>query len=339
MAETTSSTDDGQDEPLREDIRLLGRILGDIVREQEGEAVFEIVERIRQTSVRFHRDHDAPARRELEAILDALSDDQKSKIIRAFSSFSHLANIAEDQHHIRRMRAHAVAGSAPPQGTVADAFRRCNEAGIGAERLREFFSEALVSPVLTAHPTEVRRKSTLDREVEIARILQARDRVQLTPDEIALDEQRLRRAILTLWQTNMVRRSKLDVVDEVMNGLSYYGQTFFEAVPDLHCAVGDALSGLAGEGALGGASAEVPTFLRLGSWIGGDRDGNPFVTADVLQQTVRLHAGTALRYYLAEVHALGAELSLSSTVVAISDELRALADASPDHSPHRELEP
>ncbi|HEV7873393.1 MAG TPA: phosphoenolpyruvate carboxylase, partial [Enterovirga sp.] len=265
--------------------------------------------------------------------------DQKSKIIRAFSSFSHLANIAEDQHHIRRMRAQAVAGSAPPQGTVADAFRRCNEAGIGAERLREFFSEALVGPVLTAHPTEVRRKSTLDREVEIARILQARDRVQLTPDEITLDEQRLRRAILTLWQTNMVRRSKLDVVDEVMNGLSYYGQTFFEAVPDLHCTVGDALSGLAGEGALGGASAEVPTFLRLGSWIGGDRDGNPFVTADVLQQTVRLHAGTALRYYLAEVHALGAELSLSSTVVAISDELRALADASPDHSPHRELEP
>ncbi|HEY0353879.1 MAG TPA: phosphoenolpyruvate carboxylase, partial [Enterovirga sp.] len=339
MAETTSNFDQDHEGPLREDIRLLGRILGDNVREQEGEEVFEIVERIRQTSVRFHRDHDAPARRELETILDALSDDQTSKIIRAFSSFSHLANIAEDQHRIRQMRSHSLAGSAPPQGSLADVFRRCEEAGIKPATLRAFLSEALVSPVLTAHPTEVRRKSTLDREVEIANILQARDRVQLTPEEVALDEQRLRRAVLTLWQTNMVRRSKLDVVDEVMNGLSYYRQTFFEAVPDLHCAVDDALGSLADEASPSGASAEVPSFLRLGSWIGGDRDGNPFVTAEVLQQTVRLHAGTALRHYLAEVHQLGAELSLSSTVVSISNELRALADASPDHSPHRELEP
>jgi phosphoenolpyruvate carboxylase len=339
VAEITSSLDQDNEEPLREDIRLLGRILGDIVREQEGDEVFEIVERIRQTSVRFHRDHDAPARRELEAILDALTDDQTSKIIRAFSSFSHLANIAEDQHHIRQMRAHSFARSAPPQGTVADVFGRCKEAGISAATLRDLFSEALVSPVLTAHPTEVRRKSTLDREVEIARILQARDRVQLTPEEVALDEQRLRRAVLTVWQTNMVRRSKLDVIDEVMNGLSYYGQTFFEAVPDLHSAVDDALSGLGGEASSSAAPPEVPSFLRLGSWIGGDRDGNPFVTAEVLQQTVRLHAGTALRYYLSEAHQLGAELSLSSSVVSVSDELRALADASPDHSPHRELEP
>lgn len=326
--------DRDQDEPLREDIRLLGRVLGDIVREQEGEEVFGIVERIRQTSVRFHRDHNPPARQELEAILDALTDDQTSKIIRAFSNFSHLANIAEDQHQIRRARAHSLAGSAPDRGTLADVFHRCAEAGIDATTLRGFFSEALVSPVLTAHPSEVRRKSTLDREMEIAAILQTRDRLQEIPDELAADEQRLRRAVLTLWQTNMVRKSKLDVIDEVMNGLSYYGQTFFAEVPELHCAVDDAMSRLECN-----ASPEVPSFLRFGSWIGGDRDGNPFVTADVLRQTVRLHAGTALRYYLGEVHQLGAELSLSSTVVGISAELQALADRSPDHSPHRELEP
>ena len=338
LTEIRTSLDREQDEPLREDIRLLGRILGDIVREQEGEEVFAIVERIRQTSVRFHRDHDTPARRELEAILDALTDDQTSKIIRAFSSFSHLANIAEDQHHIRRTRAHALADSPPHRGTLADVFRRCEEAGLEVARLRGFFAEALVSPVLTAHPTEVRRKSTLDRESEIAGILQTRDRFQATPDEVAAEEQRLRRAVLTLWQTNMVRKSKLDVVDEVMNGLSYYRQTFFNEVPDLHCAVDDALNRLKGD-AGPDARPEVPSFLRIGSWIGGDRDGNPFVTADVLRQTVRLHAGTALRFYLGEVHQLGAELSLSSSVVAVSDELQNLADRSPDRSPHRELEP
>lgn len=339
MVQITPNSEQDHEATLHEDIRRLGRILGDIIREQEGEQVFEIVARIRQTSVRFHRDHDAPARRELETLLNGLSDDQSAKIIRAFSSFSHLANIAEDQHHIRQTRTDALAGASPPQGSIAGVLKRCKEAGISAESLREFFSQALVSPVLTAHPTEVRRKSTLDREIEIAGILQARDRIQLTPEEVALDEQRLRRAVLTLWQTNVVRTSKLDVTDEVMNGLSYYGQTFFEAVPDLHSAVDDALSRMAVEDGTANDHPEVPTFLRLGSWIGGDRDGNPFVTAEVLQQTVSLHAGTALRYYLAEVHQLGAELSLSSRVVSVSDELRALADASPDRSPHRELEP
>jgi len=338
LTELFTSFNRDDDEPLREDIRLLGRILGDIVRQQEGEEVFEIVERIRQTSVRFHRDDDISARRELEAILDALTDEQTSKIIRAFSNFSHLANIAEDQHHIRRKRADSLAGAAPDRGTLADVFRRCEEAGIDAAKLRDFFSEALISPVLTAHPSEVRRKSTLDREIEIAGILYTSDRIQSTADEVAADEHRLRRAILTLWQTNMVRTTKLNVIDEVVNGLSYYWQTFFEEVPSLHCSVEDILRRV--EGAAGAdASVELPSFLRLGSWIGGDRDGNPFVTSDVLRQTVRLHAGTALQFYLGEIHQLGAELSLSSNLVLVSDELEALADRSPDHSPHRELEP
>ena len=158
----------GKDRPLRDDIRLLGRILGDTVREQEGEAVFDIVERIRQKSIRFHRDNDEAARHALEAILNDLSPGQTVQIVRAFSYFSHLANIAEDQHHIRRTRAHTLAGAAPRAGTIAHAIDRAQDAGIGAAELEAFFDEALVSPVLTAHPTEVRRKSTLDREMEIA---------------------------------------------------------------------------------------------------------------------------------------------------------------------------
>ena len=161
----------GKDRPLRDDIRLLGRILGDTVREQEGEAVFDIVERIRQTSIRFHRDNDEAARHSLETILNNLSPGQTVQIVRAFSYFSHLANIAEDQHHIRRTRAHTLAGAAPRAGTIAHAIDRAQDAGIGAAELGVFFDEALVSPVLTAHPTEVRRKSTLDREMEIADLL------------------------------------------------------------------------------------------------------------------------------------------------------------------------
>ena len=163
-----------KDEPLRADIRLLGRMLGDTVREQDGCDVFEIVERIRQASIRFHRDNEVGARRELEATLDSLDSAQTLSIVRAFSYFSHLANIAEDQHHIRRNRAHVRMKSEPRPGALPHAFKRAAEAGIDAAELRAFFDHALISPVLTAHPTEVRRKSTLTRELEIARLIDAR---------------------------------------------------------------------------------------------------------------------------------------------------------------------
>ena len=180
-----------KDFPLRDDIRLLGRILGDTIREQEGEAIFEIVERIRQTSIRFHRDEDEIARRELETILNSLSRGRTNQIIRAYSYFSHLANLAEDQHHVRRSRAHAMAGvhameaAAPREGTLARALKLIQEAGISHTALQAFFGSALVCPVLTAHPTEVRRKSTIDREMEISQVLARRDRQRLTPEEEA----------------------------------------------------------------------------------------------------------------------------------------------------------
>lgn len=197
-----------KDLPLRDDVRLLGGILGDTVRGQEGETVFGLVEEIRQTSVRFHRDEDEAARRELEGLLNGLSPRQTTRIIRAFSYFSHLANIAEDLHHIRRTRAHALAGSAPREGTLAHALARAREAGVTPARLRAFFADALVSPVLTAHPTEVRRKSSRNREAEIARLLTLRERGQLTPEEQAATDEALRRAVLTLWQTSILRWTK-----------------------------------------------------------------------------------------------------------------------------------
>src|SRR6478735_6780116 len=231
-----------EDAQLRTDIRLLGRILGDTVRDQEGADVFGLVERIRQTSIRFHRDEDKLARRELETILDSMSTADTVRIVRAFSYFSHLANIAEDQNNIRQMRARSTAGGTPRPGTLALTLSHARTAGFSAADLRRFFAGALVSPVLTAHPTEVRRKSTMDREMEIAALLDRRERVQLTPEELRASDEQLRREVLTLWQTNLLRRTKLTVRDEVANGLSFYDYTFLHEVPRLHGALEDRLN-------------------------------------------------------------------------------------------------
>jgi len=322
-----------EDARLRTDIRLLGRILGDTVRDQEGADVFDLVERIRQTSIRFHRDEDKLARRELETILDSMSTADTVRIVRAFSYFSHLANIAEDQNNIRQMRGRGPAGPRP--NTLTQTLAHAKAAGIGAAELRRFLGDAQVSPVLTAHPTEVRRKSTIDREMEIAGLLERRERVQLTPEEAEACDEQLRRAVLTLWQTNLLRRTKLTVLDEVANGLSFYDYTFLHEVPRLHCALEDRLNQEEG----GGAPGELASFLTMGSWIGGDRDGNPFVTADVMRGTLRLQSSRIMSFYLEELHVLGSELSLAAHLADVSDELRALAERSPDTSPHRSGEP
>ena len=329
--------DADKDRPLREDIRLLGRILGDTVREQEGEEIFGLVEQIRQASIRFHRNNEPAARRELEATLDSLSAEQTLAIVRAFSYFSHLSNIAEDQHHIRRNRAHKAAGSPPRPGSLAFAFQRTRETGVEPEALEAFFDGALVSPVLTAHPTEVRRKSTLTRELEIATLLDERDRAA-DAIELATNEEKLRRAVLILWRTNMLRQTRLKVIDEVANGLSYYDYTFFRELPRIYGAIEDRIDALSGET----RTKPIASFLRVGSWIGGDRDGNPFVTADVLNEAMRQQSARALGHYLDELHELGAELSLASTLTPVTKELAALADAAGDlrrRAPRRALSP
>ena len=331
----TLLTEAEKDRPLREDIRLLGRLLGNTVREQEGEEIYKIVEEIRQTSIRFHRDNDTPARDELEAILDGLTPAQTIQIVRAFGHFSHLANIAEDQHHIRRTRAHAIAGSAPRTGSLIYALDHARKMGFGVPELQAFFNSAHISPVLTAHPTEVRRKSTLNRELGLAELLERRDRMVATPEENEALEERLRRDIVTLWQTNLLRETKLTVLDEVLNGLSYYDYTFLRELPRLHSMLEDQLQALDPEG----KTHEIESFLRIGSWIGGDRDGNPFVTADVLESTLSMHSQRIFRFYIEEVDKLSRELPLSDGIISVSDAVRTLADMSPSASPHLQREP
>jgi phosphoenolpyruvate carboxylase len=214
-----------KDAPLKEDIRLLGRLLGEVIRHQEGDTVFEIVETIRQTAVRFRRESDPQAGADLDRLLKKLTRDQTNSVVRAFSYFSHLANIAEDQHHNRRRRAYLLAGSAPQAGSIAATLHKLDTAGVPGKAVQSFFSDALISPVLTAHPTEVQRKSILDAGREVARLLAARD-LPMTAGEKSRNTELLHAEVSKLWQTRMLRYSKLTVDDEIENALSYYRITF-----------------------------------------------------------------------------------------------------------------
>ncbi|ORE94632.1 phosphoenolpyruvate carboxylase [Stappia sp. 22II-S9-Z10] len=325
------TTEADKDAPLREDIRLIGRLLGEVVRAQEGGEIYALVEQVRKLGLRFHRDDDPTARDELEDILSHLSRGGAIQVIRAFSYFSHLANICEDQHHIRRNRAHQIAGSEPRSGSLDMTMKRLKEGGIGTAEIRRALDKALISPVLTAHPTEVRRKSALDREREIAAILTARDRGNLTPQEEAATEGTLERAILTLWQTSILRRNRLGVPDEVVNALAYYDYTFLEELPRLYNMLEDDLGANPAEDPL-------PAFFRMGSWIGGDRDGHPFVTAEVLKTATGLNSDKIFDHYQRELFSLAGELSLDERLVKVSAEVAEMA-ALADPTPHQASEP
>jgi phosphoenolpyruvate carboxylase len=328
-------TETEPERPLREDIRLLGRLLGDTVRDQEGGPAFDLVEHVRQSAIAFHRDENVAARSQLERILDGLSREQTMIVARAFSYFSHLANLAEDLHNSRRSRQAAIAGEPPTDGTLARALDRVSAAGIGGDALAAFMRDAVVAPVLTAHPTEVQRKSVRDLEMQVEQRLQVRERTRLTPLEAAANDEALRRAVLSLWQTRILRLEKLEVLDEVANGLSFFEQTFLPELPQLYATLEDELQ----RRYPGHVPRELPSFLRVGSWIGGDRDGNPFVTATVLERTLRMQSVRVFAHYLEQLHALGAELSMTTLVAEVTPELTALAERSPDTSPHRRDEP
>lgn len=333
---TVPATD--KDLPLREDIRLLGRLLGDAVRAQEGAPAFELVEAVRQAAVRFAREGHAEDRARLHDLLDNLPPDTALRVVRAFAYFLQLANIAEDSHRARRRRAHEHMGSPPRAGTLAFAIDAVREAlgndDAAAARLSDFFRHALVSPVLTAHPTEVQRQSTLKALQQIAALLEQRDRMALTPDERVDTEAELTRQVLTLWQTRLVRGERLRVIDEVKNGVAYFRSTFFTEVPRLYAST-EALV----RARFPDMTWQLGTFLQVGSWIGSDRDGNPYVTGEILQETLRLQAAAAFDFYLGEVHTLGQALSISRALRPATAALEALAALSPDTSVQRADEP
>ncbi len=297
------------------DIRFLGKLLGDVIRAYGGEALFARTEAIRSASVERHRGlGEAGA---TGVALGALNLDDTLDFVRGFMLFSMLANLAEDRQGVA-----AEAGA-----DMASAIEKLRADGVSREDVAALLGRALIAPVLTAHPTEVRRKSMIDHRNRIAELMKLRDAgTGETPDGDRVDEAILRQIAL-LWQTRVLRRERLYVTDEVETALSYLRDVFVPTLPALYQRWDRALG------------ARVPSFLRPGSWIGGDRDGNPFVTAASLTAALARACETVLGHYLEAVHALGAELSISTEHALTDAGVDALARASGDTADARADEP
>ena len=297
------------------DVRLLGKMLGDVIRAYGGEKLFRQTEYIRSTSVDRFRGVEGAG--ESDRGLGALNLDDTLNFVRGFMLFSLLANLAEDRQ-----------GLAHEEGaTVEEAFARLKNEGISPDALLAMLSNSLIVPVLTAHPTEVRRKSIIDHKNRIAALMAMRDEGQSSTADGDDIDSAIYRQIALLWQTRPLRREKLFVTDEIENARAYMQEVFLTALPKLY---------MRWEKALG---ARPPGFVRLGTWIGGDRDGNPFVNAETLRYAVTRDGGTAIRHYLESIHKLGAEISISSGMSETPESVLALADKSGDLAPSRADEP
>src|SRR5246127_503397 len=265
----------GAPEPMREDIRLLGAILGDTVREQNGEEVFDLVEGARVESFRVRRSE--IDRADMARMFEGIDIHHALPVIRAFSHFALLANGAEDIHRERRRAIHVEAGEPPQDSTLAATYRKLDAAQLDSVTVVEALTDALVSPVITAHPTETRRRTVFDTQHRITELMRLRLHGHTeTPDGREIETE-LRLQILMLWQTALIRLQRLKIQDEIEVGLRYYHAAFFEVIPQVNTEVRDALQARWPDAHL----LEKP-ILRPGSWIGGDRDGNPNVTADVV---------------------------------------------------------
>jgi len=329
------STDPGS--PLREDIRLLGKTLGEVIRQNEGRAIYDVIEKLRRAAVKFRREGDSRDGELLQRQIRRLAGPQATSVTRAFTYFLHLSNIAEDHDQNRRQRSQELSGADEPPGSLRHALDFLKERGVGRRKILRYLNDACIVPVLTAHPTEVQRKSTLSLHRDISLALAGLG-AALAPHERQYLRQRLQGLVMTLWQTRLLRRQRLTVLDEIENALSYYDSTFLPAIPRLYQDLAHRLQG-PGRPASDTPSTELPPFLRMGSWIGGDRDGNPGVDAATLEQALLRQSTRVLRYYLHEIKELGTELSISQTLGAISPRLSALSQASQDASPHRQDEP
>lgn len=313
------------DDAMRDEVRLLGGILGEVIRKEGGEALYEHVEAVRQASIAYHRDPASHPAKRLEKLLTAMTVDQAAGLAHSFALFSLLANIAEDRATRRRARDQSEAGARldTPEGTL----KRLADQGVDKAAVTDLLREALVSPVLTAHPSEVRRKSVIDRIAAISDLLDACDKAgaACTPGSIT---EPLRRQIVILWATRLVRNQGLVVQDEIETVVSFMDRIFLHVAPKQLSAWRRLLD-----------APDLKPFMRVGSWVGGDRDGNPNVDAVVQADAFRTQSRAVLNFYLDEVHALGAELSLAAELAEVSPALQALADAAQDPSPHRADEP
>ncbi|SOE00935.1 phosphoenolpyruvate carboxylase [Blastococcus haudaquaticus] len=324
--------DRADDAPLRDDIRLLGRVLGEVIGSQAGQDVLDLVESTRVEAFKIRRSE--VDRADLAERLSGLDIRSSNHVIRAFSHFSVLANLAEDIHHERRRRFHRREGSPPQAGSLAATIALLDDADLDADVVARELAGALVCPVVTAHPTEVRRRTISQVQRHITDLIRQRDRAAGGEVDDARWSAELWRSVLTLWQTALLRLSRLRLQDEIDEALRYYDLSLFEVVPAINAELRKALDARWPDAGL----LRRPMLLP-GSWIGGDRDGNPFVTADALRRATNRQAETALGHHLDELEALRSELSMSDRLVTPTPELYSLAEASRDDSPFRADEP
>ena len=309
-------------QPLRDDVRLLGELLGQTLREQEGDALFQRVERVRgQAKSARHGDGPSAALGTggafdtLASELSAMPVDAAVPVARAFAHFLNLANIAEQHHRIRRRRAYQRDPSASPQrGSCDDLFPRLIAGGLSPERLFEAVASLQIELVMTAHPTEIARRTLVHKYNRIARGLARRDRADLTLPERAGIQAGLLREITSAWGTSEIREQRPTPLDEVRGGLTLFQESLWEALPRYVRAVDRALRAATGRSL---PPRVIP--IRFGSWIGGDRDGNPNVTADVTRRASLLARWVAADLYLEDIEALRDELSMGRATPAVRD--------------------
>ena len=298
--------------PLRQDVRLLGELLGETLREHEGARLLETVERVRAVAKtsRARADRDFQA---LASELGQLPVDAAIPLARAFTHFLNLANVAEQHHRIRRRRAYLRdPGSRPQRGSPEETFARLVARGVSPDALHDAICALQIELVLTAHPTEVSRRTLIHKHNRVAALLAEGDRTDLTVPERSEVHAALRREILSAWVTDEVRHQRLTPIDEVKGGLIVFEQSLWNALPRFLRSVDRALIAATGK-----ALPLETSPVRFGSWIGGDRDGNPNVTPDVTRRATLLARWVATELYLKEVVALRDELSMTDATAAL----------------------
>ncbi len=292
--------------PLRRDVRLLGALLGYVIREQEGQSLFDVEERVRQTS----RGGDFQS---VRSIVSALPVDEQGRLVRAFSLYFQLANLAEQHHRIRRRRQYAVERRVAAESLDA-AFRTLEAAGVTSAQLRDAARRISLELVLTAHPTEATRRTVLTAQLQISELLHRLDDPQLSDPGKRDVEDALAEQITTLWQTDETRTKRPRVVDEIRHGLWFFEQSLFDVAPAL---VGDYRRRIPG----------APLPLRFGSWIGGDQDGNPNAGPATLRAAAQRARELVLRRYAAEVHDMARTMGVSRALVDVNEALLTSIDA------------
>src|SRR5450759_2701073 len=306
-----------QDKPLRKNIRMLGNLLGQVIQDQEGSRIFDWEEQLRLASKQLRDRLNSSYRRNLQKVIQRMNPADMSKIVRAFAAYFQLANTAEQHHRVQRrkkyLRAHPRLGY--PE-SLRQTFEKLKKLNVSENEIAELFSRLAVIPVFTAHPTEAVRRTVLEKHSRIWKLLEQIDGDSCTPREEKELEIEIKRHITSLWQTEETRSYNISVLDEVYNGLYYFRNVLYTTIPKFYRELEHSIMTVYPEW-----SSAIPSFIRFGSWIGGDRDGNPLVTADITWKTLQRQSKTILELHLHAVDELFVEHSESMKIAGASDEL------------------